>query len=733
MKAPFLISSVAVMVVGGVTLFLGCGAESPQTKPGQNSPASSANASANASTPSSTNATGAVANLPAPRTVMAPPKLSPGVDEVVQLAQSGVGDEVLQAFIENSQVTYNLSVEEILYLHDLGLSSETIAAMVRRSQLIQDQSATSTAATAPTASTNNVGPAVGQTAIQTPNPTPAQPPVFAGDANAANAYAVTPPQQVNYNYFYETLAPYGTWVQVPDYGWCWQPTVSVVDASWRPYCNRGRWLWTDSGWYWQSDYSWGWAPFHYGRWYRSPAYGWVWAPDTTWGPAWVTWRYSDTYCGWAPLPPGACFETGVGFTYGGGPVSVGFDFGLVPDCYTFIPTIYFCDRTPWYYCLPRHHIVAVFNRTTVINNYVIAPNDRHIIHIGPGTNAIASVARSEIRKVRLHDANPVAGTLIKGDRLGRDGKTLEVFRPKLPEQAAAPPTEITRRQQELRKRSDILAKSESTKWTGVGSTRKASVDPSGAGSSERALPPRGTPLISPRGTGRTGENQLPSSERTRGDSTATPAQVIERSQRTPLVSNSPRLERRNPDSAPLSPGVATPFRSEPAYRQGAGFSPRPTQPTLPAREERFAGHPEPQNSQSEPRAQSPYGRPTFPGEEASRPAPAPGQVITPPVYREEGRKPEAPPVSRFSQPPAYNVPAHSTISPRSPDSGFNPPAYRPPQNFSPPPVVSSRPVEASTARPSSPPPSYSPPPAASRPQPSPQQSQPRNEGGRRQP
>ena len=105
------------------------------------------------------------------------------------------------------------------------------------------------------------------------------------------------------NYFYDTLAPYGTWVQVDGYGRCWQPLVVVSEPGWQPYCDRGHWVYTDAGWYWMSDYSWGWAPFHYGRWFHHERFGWVWTPDTVWGPSWVTWRYSDDYCGWAPLPP----------------------------------------------------------------------------------------------------------------------------------------------------------------------------------------------------------------------------------------------------------------------------------------------------------------------------------------------------------------------------------------------------------------------------------------------
>lgn len=730
MKTRFLFCVLPLVVVGGMTLFPGCGAEAPQVHPVEKGTPASSSAAA---TPSdATNPAGAtVQAAPAARPAVAPPALSAGVDEVVQLAQAGVGDDVLQAYIENSKVEYKMTVEEILYLHDLGLSAETIATMVRHSQMLQETSAAVAAAVpgAPASATNPPAP-VAAVAPET-NPVTAQAAPAPAIATAPNAYVVTPPQQVNDNYFYQALSPYGTWVQVPEYGWCWQPTVAVVDAGWQPYCNRGRWLWTDSGWYWQSDYSWGWAPFHYGRWWRSPRVGWVWVPDTTWGPAWVTWRYADTYCGWAPLPPGACYDVGVGFTFGGGHVGVGFDFGLGYDCFTFIPTIYFCDRTPWYYCLPRHQIVAVWNHTRVINNYAPGPGGRHVIHVGPGTNAIASVARSEIRKVRLHDTTPVAGNLIKGDRLDRDGKTLEVFRPSLPKQASAPPQEITRRQQELRKRSDSLARSEAPKWTGGAS-------PSG-GSAERGLPARGTPLSSARPI--TGDARLPGVEGVGSTHVVAPSRPGESPRGTPLISNNPRLERRNPDSAPTAGRGRSAFEADPASRPLAEAS--AAEPPSFFRGERVRDPA--RNSHAEPRQSTGFGQPAYLAE-PSRPVPqasAPGQVITPPVQREESRRAEPAPANRYSPPPTqgFSSPGPGAIPPRS-DAGFNAPAYRPPpgqsqsypqQNYSRPSAPAPRAIEVPSSRPSSPPPSYSPPPAASRPQPAPSQSPPRNEGGRRQP
>jgi len=66
-----------------------------------------------------------------------PPKirLSPWTSEIVKLAESGIEDNVILSFIENSG-TFNLGADQIVYLNDLGLSSELITAMLRHDQEI---------------------------------------------------------------------------------------------------------------------------------------------------------------------------------------------------------------------------------------------------------------------------------------------------------------------------------------------------------------------------------------------------------------------------------------------------------------------------------------------------------------------------------------------------------------------------------------------------------------------
>ena len=100
--------------------------------------------------------------------------------------------------------------------------------------------------------------------------------------------------------FNAPLAAEGVWVNVGSYGRCWHPRS--VAADWRPYCD-GQWVWTDNGWYWQSDEPWAWACYHYGPWTLDPALGWIWVPGVEWAPAWVVWRSGGGYTGWAPCAP----------------------------------------------------------------------------------------------------------------------------------------------------------------------------------------------------------------------------------------------------------------------------------------------------------------------------------------------------------------------------------------------------------------------------------------------
>jgi hypothetical protein len=122
----------------------------------------------------------------------------------------------------------------------------------------------------------------------------------------------TPGSQIDVSYFYQNLSSDGDWFQDPTRGWCWTPYD--MSADWRPYYD-GNWEYTDYGWSWVSNEPFGWATYHYGRWFFDDQYGWAWVPGTQWAPAWVAWRSNDDYVGWAPLPPGADWDDQRGLTF----------------------------------------------------------------------------------------------------------------------------------------------------------------------------------------------------------------------------------------------------------------------------------------------------------------------------------------------------------------------------------------------------------------------------------
>jgi hypothetical protein len=105
----------------------------------------------------------------------------------------------------------------------------------------------------------------------------------------------------------EDLDQNGRWVNDPNYGSVWQPTVG---QDWAPYQN-GRWVWEDYyGWTWVSADPWGWAPYHYGRWFWG-AGGWAWYP----GPVFAQPLWAPAYVGFFGF--GGGLGIGVGFGFGG--------------------------------------------------------------------------------------------------------------------------------------------------------------------------------------------------------------------------------------------------------------------------------------------------------------------------------------------------------------------------------------------------------------------------------
>ena len=102
------------------------------------------------------------------------------------------------------------------------------------------------------------------------------------------------------------LSIYGTWVNIPGYGFSWRPFS--MGFSWTPYFN-GKWILDPHlGWIWVSSEPWGWMPYHFGTWLLSPPLGWVWIPGgpaglRQWQPARVNWVRVGNQVGWVAMSP----------------------------------------------------------------------------------------------------------------------------------------------------------------------------------------------------------------------------------------------------------------------------------------------------------------------------------------------------------------------------------------------------------------------------------------------
>jgi len=267
----------------------------------------------------------------------------------------------------------------------------------------------------------------------------------ASPAMAAPAYVGNPPRAVSY--FYSDLKPYGAWVTVEGLGWCWQPQVVSLNPGWRPYCNSGRWVWTSAGWCWQSDYPWGWAAFHYGRWRLHERCGWVWAPDTVWAPAWVTWRVYGDQCGWAPLPPGAGCDARLGLCFDGVSVGPGFNFGLRAEHFTFIGLKDFQERDLERRRLPAAEAANIYNRATIINSRAV---NNAIVNRSVAVERVTAATHKPVQKVVIRDM-PGGSGRASGTQGAEKGESV-VYRPKL----AAPARPVSMVAQKVDERHPVI-------------------------------------------------------------------------------------------------------------------------------------------------------------------------------------------------------------------------------------------------------------------------------------
>lgn len=428
-RSPFKVNA-ATLVIILLPLLAGCASETEKPKVVQ-------------ANPDSLVSTNTVTQITTTETETSVHRIEPavsitagGVREVIKMVQAGVEESVILTYIERSDQNFSINSDDLVYLHDLGIPSRILTAMIKKGGITDDAPSVAlpedpTPVTPSTSDTNTISAT--EATVVTTNPVPANEIVVSPPVQTTNVVVQyttvigatpTPAEQ----YYFDSLSPYGTWIYEGSQGWYWQPTVSVINVNWRPYCDQGRWLYTDCGWYWQSDYSWGWAPFHYGRWHRHHTHGWLWKPDRVWSPAWVYWRAGPLHCGWAPLPPDAFFGPGHGMVRGRGGPSWDDGFGIPSEHFVFLPKGRLCEHRPAPFFVGHDHFLAAFDQSRPINrmrhesSHVIineGPSDRDVFHLSPRPP----------RQVIIRDWENRAAITHRPDRIETRGSNLYIYRP----------------------------------------------------------------------------------------------------------------------------------------------------------------------------------------------------------------------------------------------------------------------------------------------------------------
>ncbi len=235
--------------------------------------------------------------------------------------------------------------------------------------------------------------------------------------------------EMDTSYFYDYLSPHGVWVRFSPYGYVWIP--DRMGYGWRPY-TQGQWVWSDFGWTWASRYEWGWVPFHYGRWGWDSYLGWYWVPGAEWGPAWVSWRTSDLYIGWAPIPPEARFVPGVGITT--------LPYTLHQSSWVFVEYPYFFEARLYRYVLPMERNLTIINYS-VLRTDIRMRGDR-VINNGVDIDYVRRMTRQTISR---HELAPA-------DRPGQSRVTegrVEIYNPIIRQYESAHPKRVLERDEVL--------------------------------------------------------------------------------------------------------------------------------------------------------------------------------------------------------------------------------------------------------------------------------------------
>jgi len=233
--------------------------------------------------------------------------------------------------------------------------------------------------------------------------------------------------EMDTSYFYDYLSPHGAWVRHSPYGYVWIPERMAY--GWRPY-TQGQWVWSDFGWTWASSFRWGWVPFHYGRWGWERYLGWYWVPGAEWGPAWVSWRSSDLYIGWAPIPPEARFVPGVGIST--------LPYTLHHSSWVFVQYPYFLENRLYRYVLPMERNLTIINYSALRTD--IRMRGDRIINRGVDIDYVRRMTKQTISRHELAPADRPGRSRVNEGRV-------EIYNPIIRHNESARPKKIVEREE----------------------------------------------------------------------------------------------------------------------------------------------------------------------------------------------------------------------------------------------------------------------------------------------
>jgi hypothetical protein len=312
----------------------------------------------------------------------------------------------------------------------------------------------------------------------------------------------------------------------------------------------------------------------------------VWTPGNDWAPAWVAWRNTtDGFAGWAALPPGVHFRTGMGLVAGAGLGGWKASYGLNAASFTFVPQQHFLARNVGRFAVPAPRAAALFQSSTPVNNYSFS--GRRILNNGVSAGQIAAAMKTPVPKYTMQDVS-------SPDASGRKiaAKSLAVYRP----DAAAP---VARPSVEAQARPVLINKTPRPAAAEAPNARAVSTKPATVASDYSFQAPRPSYNASPARPSFISGNFQPQAVRTAPSSAAgypsyTPRGINSASPAAPGTVSSINPPQRNAPAnsapaysppaaaAPRTPAYSAPANNAPSYSPPAAAPPHSAPAAAPA-------------------------------------------------------------------------------------------------------------------------------------------------------